>query len=103
MSAIKPPTSHAAMISGVVCMYFATVDGVLKIPVPIMPPITSSAASRAPSLRRSVGCACVFSKLSPHVEENASQHDQRSPERIEWRLQNDRDHDADDRCNKDDR
>ena len=60
MSAIAPPRPQAVRISGVVCARAATTDGLTKMPVPMMPPITMSVASNALSSRAKRGWSVTF-------------------------------------------
>src|SRR5277367_3528761 len=61
-SAIAPPASHAPRISAGVCTSPATTYGLMKIPEPTMPPITSIVASnnpkRAARARRGSASGC---------------------------------------------
>src|SRR5580704_4010862 len=53
--AIAPPAAHTNMISGADDTNRATTEGFIKIPDPIMPPMTIKAASRVPSRRNKCG------------------------------------------------
>src|SRR6266566_4024352 len=52
-NATSPPSSQQPRISGVVCTRRATTYGFMKIPEPMMPPMTIMAASNRPSRRAS--------------------------------------------------
>src|SRR6266516_8172347 len=61
--ATSPPSSQQPTMSGVVWTRAATTAGFLKIPTPMMPPITIMAASKSPK-RRARPWAEVFAVLS---------------------------------------
>ena len=54
-SAMTPPAAHAPTISAGVCTDCATTYGLMKMPEPMMPPMTIMVASNAPRRRASVG------------------------------------------------
>src|SRR5262249_45070546 len=53
--ATAPPASHAPRISASECTCRATTEGLMKIPEPTMPPMTTRVASRRPSRGSNAG------------------------------------------------
>jgi hypothetical protein len=55
-SATTPPSAHTRKTAPAVGSAFAVSAGVKKMPLPMIPPTTSSAAEKSPSSRRSDVC-----------------------------------------------
>jgi hypothetical protein len=56
ISATSPPSTQTPRIKNGVVTWRATTDGFMKIPEPMMPPITIMVASKRPRRRASPGC-----------------------------------------------